>query len=58
MVEAKKSYRTLDEIINQAVKNTKERLDQGPRKERLVKRTGNKKALHQKARNKVIRYEH
>ena len=52
VVEVDKSYRTLEEIIEKAAKNAKERLDQEPRKERLVKRTGNKKALHQKGKNK------
>ena len=53
VVEVNKYCRTLEEIMERAAKNAKERLDQEPRKEKLVKRTGNKKALHQKGRNKV-----
>ena len=49
--------RSLDEIIDAAVVNTLIRLRNEEPKQRVVKRTGNKKALYQKARNKVIRYE-
>ena len=45
--------RSLDEIIDAAVVNTLSRLRQEKPKQKLVKRTGNKKALHQKKANKV-----
>ena len=45
--------RSLDEIIDAAVVNTLSRLRQEKPKQRVVKRTGNKKALHQKSSNKV-----
>ena len=44
--------RSLDEIIDAAVVNTLSRLRNEEPKQRVVKRTGNKKALHQKSRNK------
>ena len=44
--------RSLEEILDQAVANTLLRLRQEPIKEKVVKRTGNKKALHQKNKNK------
>lgn len=44
--------RSLEEIMNAAVKNAKIRLRQGPQKQKVVKRTGNKKALHQKSKNR------
>ena len=45
--------RSLDEIIDAAVVNTLSRLRNEEPKQKIVKRTGNKKALHQKERNKV-----
>ena len=45
--------RSLDEIIDAAVVNTLIRLRNEEPKQRVVKRTGNKKALHQKNSNKV-----
>ena len=45
--------RSIDEIIDAAVVNTLSRLRSEEQKQRVVKRTGNKKALHQKSRNKV-----
>ena len=44
--------RSLDEIIDAAVVNTLSRLRSEEQKQRVVKRTGNKKALHQKSKNK------
>ena len=47
--------RSLEEIIDQAVENAKSRLKEAEPKQRVVKRTakrtGNKKALHQKKKN-------
>lgn len=40
--------RSLDEIIDAAVVNVLSRLRSKEPKQRMVKRTGNKKALHQK----------
>ena len=45
--------RSLDEIIDSAAINTISRLRNEEPKQKVVKRTGNKKALHQKGRNKV-----
>ena len=45
--------RSLDEIIDAAVVNTLSRLRNEEPKQKVVKRTGNKKALHQKGRDKV-----
>ena len=45
--------RSLDEIIDAAVVNTLSRLRNEEPKQKVVKRTGNKKALHQKGGNKV-----
>ena len=45
--------RSLDEIIDSAVINTLSRLRSEEPKQKAVKRTGNKKALHQKERNKA-----
>ena len=45
--------RSLDEIIDTAVVNTLSRLRNEEPKQKVVKRTGNKKALHQKERNKA-----
>ena len=45
--------RSLDEIIDAAVVNTSSRLRNEEPKQKVVKRTGNKKALHQKERNKA-----
>ena len=45
--------RSLDEIIDAAVVNTLSRLRNEEPKQKVVKRTGNKKALHQKERNKA-----
>ena len=44
--------RSLDEIIDAAVVNTLSRLRNEEPRQKVVKRTGNKKALHQKERNK------
>ena len=44
--------RSLDEIIDAAVVNTLNRLRSEEQKQRVAKRTGNKKALHQKGKNK------
>ena len=43
--------RSINEILDVAVENAKLRLRKEPR-QRVVKRTGNKKALHQKSRNR------
>ena len=53
VVEVNKYCRTLEEIIEKAVENAKSRLKEAEPKQRVAKRTGNKKALHQKSRNKV-----
>ena len=45
--------RSVDEIIDAAVVNTLSRLRNEEPKQKVVKRTGNKKALHQKNSNKV-----
>ena len=45
--------RSLDEIIDAAVVNTLSRLRNEEPKQKIVKRTGNKKALYQKERNKA-----
>ena len=45
--------RSVEEIIDAAVVNTLSRLRSKEPKQKIVKRTGNKKALHQKSRNKV-----
>ena len=45
--------RSLDEIIDSAVINKLSRLRNEEPKQKVVKRTGNKKALHQKERNKA-----
>lgn len=45
--------RNINEIIDQAVKNTLLRLRNDKPIEIVNKRTGNKKALHQKSKNKV-----
>lgn len=45
--------RSIDEIIDQAVKNAILRLRTDKPIELVKKRTGNKKALHQKGKNKV-----
>lgn len=44
--------RSINEILDAAVENAKLRLREEPLKQRVVKRTGNKKALHQKAKNR------
>jgi hypothetical protein len=46
-------YRTVEEITIQAVKNTLLRLRTDKPIEVEVRRTGNKKALHQKGKNKT-----
>ena len=46
-------YRTVEEIMIQAVKNALLRLRTDKPIEIEVRRTGNKKALHQKGKNKV-----
>ncbi|WP_271814524.1 hypothetical protein [Clostridium beijerinckii] len=48
--------RTLDEIIDQAVKNTLLRLRTDKPIEIVNKRTGNKQALHQKGKNKIKKF--
>ena len=45
--------RSVDEIIDAAVVNALSRLRSEEPKQKVVKRTGNKKALHQKGSNKV-----
>ena len=45
--------RSIDEIIDTAVVNALSRLRSEEPKQKVVKRTGNKKALHQKGGNKV-----
>ena len=45
--------RSLDEIIDTAVVNTLSRLRNEEPRQKIVKRTGNKKALYQKERNKA-----
>ncbi len=45
--------RNINEIIDAAVVNTLSRLRNEEPKQKVVKRTGNKKALHQKKSNKV-----
>ena len=45
--------RSIDEIIDSAVINTLSRLRSEEPKQKVVKRTGNKKALYQKERNKA-----
>lgn len=45
--------RNIEEIIDQAIKNTLLRLRNNKPIEIEVRRTGNKKALHQKSKNKV-----
>lgn len=45
--------RSVNEIIDQAVKNTLLRLRTDKPIEIEIRRTGNKKALHQKSKNKV-----
>ncbi len=45
------NLRSINEILNAAVENAKLRLREEP-KQRVVKRTGNKKALHQKSKNR------
>lgn len=45
--------RNISEIIDAAVVNTLSRLRNEEPKQKVVKRTGNKKALHQKGSNKV-----
>ena len=44
--------RSLDEIIDAAVVNTLSRIISEEQKQRVVKRTGSKKALHQKSKNR------
>ena len=43
--------RSIDEILDKAIENAKLRRREEP-KQRVVKRTGNKKALHQKSKNR------
>ena len=45
--------RSVDEIIDAAVVNTLRKIRKEEPKQKVVKRTGNKKALHQKERNKA-----
>lgn len=44
--------RSINEILDKALENTKIRLATEIPKERIVKRTGNKRALHQKSKNR------
>lgn len=44
--------RSIDEILDKALENTKLRLTTEIPKQRIVKRTGNKRALHQKSKNR------
>jgi len=44
--------RSINEILDAAIENAKLRLREEPIKENVVKRTGNKKALHQKSKNR------
>lgn len=46
-------YRTIEEIIDKAIGNTLYKLKNDKPIEIVKKRTGNKKALHQKGKNKV-----
>lgn len=48
--------RNINEIIDQAVKNTLLRLRTDKPIEIVNKRTGNKKALHQKSKNKIRKF--
>ena len=48
--------RSVTEIIDQAVKNTLLRLRTEKPIEIVNKRTGNKKALHQKGKNKIRKF--
>lgn len=45
--------RSVDDILDAAVSNALSRLRNEKPKQRVVKRTGNKKNLHQKGKNKV-----
>ena len=45
--------RSVDEIIDSAVINALSRLRNEEPRQKVVKRTGNKKALHQKERDKA-----
>ena len=49
-------YRTVEEITMQAVKNTLLRLRTDKPIEIEIRRTGNKKALHQKGKNKIKKF--
>lgn len=49
-------YRTVNEIIDMAVRNTLLRLRTDKPIEIEVRRTGNKKALHQKSKNKIKKF--
>ncbi|WP_158078796.1 hypothetical protein [Clostridium puniceum] len=46
--------RTVKEIMDQALENTKKRLRTTKVKYVVTRRTGNKKALHQKGKNRRI----
>ncbi|AGX43976.1 hypothetical protein CLSA_c30090 [Clostridium saccharobutylicum DSM 13864] len=46
----------MNEIIDQAIKNTLLRLRNNKPIEIEIKRTGNKKALHQKGKNKIKKF--
>ena len=48
--------RSVDEIIDSAVINVLSRLRNEEPRQKVVKRTGNKKALHQKERNKANKW--
>ena len=49
-------FRTVNEIIDMAVRNTLLRLRNYKPIEIETRRTGNKKALHQKGKNKIKRF--
>ena len=48
--------RNIDEIIDQAIKNALLRLRNDKPIEIEIRRTGNKKALHQKGKNKIKKF--
>lgn len=49
--------RSISEILDKAVANSLIRLD-AELKPKTIKRTGNKKALHQKAKNARLKWKH
>lgn len=44
--------RSINEILDKALENTKLRLKTEVPKQKIIKRTGNKRALHQKSKNR------